>query len=142
MIWDPSSILNALLGGGLIGLAASLMLFFNGRVTGISGIYNGVFRKISPDFWWRLALVLGLIAGGAFVFVLRPEFMANNSGRSHIDLVVAGILVGFGTVLGSGCTSGHGICGLSRLSMRSVVATGTFMAFGFISAFLYRWLFL
>ena len=119
MIWEWESILNALLGGGLIGLAASLMLFFNGRVTGISGIYSGVFSGITPDFFWRLALILGLILGGAVVHQLSPELFVNNTNRSLLHLALAGIIVGFGALLGSGCTSGHGICGLSRLSLRS-----------------------
>ena len=134
MIWEWESILNALMGGGLIGLAASLMLFFNGRVTGISGIYSGVFSRISADFFWRFALILGLVLGGAIAFRLNPELFLNTTGRSSIHLVVAGLLVGFGTLLGAGCTSGHGVCGLSRLSMRSLVATLTFMALGFATA--------
>ena len=134
MIWEWESILNALIGGSLIGLAASLMLFFNGRVTGISGIYSGVLQKISPDFYWRIAMILGLVVGGAVVYRLNPELFVNSTERSSLHLAIAGILVGFGTLLGSGCTSGHGICGLSRLSARSLVATLTFMVLGFVTA--------
>jgi uncharacterized membrane protein YedE/YeeE len=136
------SIINAVLGGGLIGLSASLMLIFNGRVTGIAGIYNGVVKKIDADFFWRLALVLGLAAGGAFVYVLKPELFVNESGRSMLTVFIAGLLVGFGTIMGSGCTSGHGVCGIARLSMRSVSATVVFMLFGFLTATAFRYFFL
>lgn len=136
------SIINALIGGGLIGLSASLMLIFNGRVTGIAGIYNGIFRKIDSEFYWRLAMVLGLIAGGAVTYTLYPDYFINSSGRSILTLIPAGLLVGFGTIMGNGCTSGHGICGLARLSVRSIVATLIFMLAGILTATFFRLYFL
>ncbi len=123
-----------LLGGVLIGLAVSLMLFLNGRVTGVSGIVSGALEKRAQDFGWRLAFILGLLAGGLFLKLLFPESLSSFLVRSSYLLIVAGLLVGFGTVMGGGCTSGHGICGISRLSKRSIVATLIFMLFGVLSA--------
>lgn len=127
------SILMAVLGGVLIGLAASLMLIFNGRVTGISGIVNGIMTS-PQEGWWRGTFMGGLILGGFLIHVLKPELFENLSGRSSGQIIVAGFIVGFGTVLGSGCTSGHGVCGLARLSPRSFYATLTFIAFGMLTA--------
>lgn len=130
---DLSQTLVSLAGGGLIGLAVTLMLLFNGRVTGISGIVAASFSTSVREGWWRWMLIAGLIAGGSVMHLIRPELFTNTSGRGEGLIVVAGLLVGYGTVMGGGCTSGHGICGLSRLSIRSLAATLTFMLFGFLA---------
>lgn len=128
------SILMALAGGALIGLAASLMLIFNGRVTGISGIANGLLSYVKGDYGWRVGFVAGLVGGGMILSLMNPDFFVNISGRPLGMVAAAGLIVGFGTVLGSGCTSGHGVCGISRLSPRSLVATGVFMVVGMLAA--------
>ena len=128
---------SSLAGGVLIGASASLLLLANGRVAGISGILGGLVQADGAERSWRLAFLGGLAAGGiALAFVLPSAF-----GPPTVSLpwvVVAGILVGFGTRLGGGCTSGHGVCGLSRGSPRSAAATGTFMAVGALVVFLLR----
>lgn len=128
------SILFASLGGAIIGIASSMMLIFNGRVTGISGIYNGILSFIKTDLLWRLAFILGLILGGTVMVAVRPELFVNETGRSLVAVAVAGLIVGFGTIMGSGCTSGHGVCGISRMSVRSLIATASFMGAGFLTA--------
>lgn len=132
------SVYEPLFGGALIGVAVTLMLLFNGRVTGISGIVAGSLTKPSREGTWRLVFLAGILAGGLFVALLNPGSFVNLSGRSFPIVAVAGLLVGYGTVLGSGCTSGHGICGLSRFSVRSMIATLTFMGFGFLTVLLAR----
>lgn len=127
-----------LLGGALIGLAVSLMLFWNGRVAGVSGIVNGTLKPTKNDFSWRFSFIAGLIAGGVLLRIFFPESISSDLDRSLGIISAAGLLVGFGTVMGNGCTSGHGICGLSRLSPRSIVATLTFMFFGILSATIFR----
>lgn len=129
-----NSVASPLLGGALIGLAVTLMLLFNGRVTGISGILYSSLSRPTQEGLWRWLFLAGLLAAGAAVQVLRPELLINLSDRNMTAIILAGLLVGYGTVMGSGCTSGHGICGLSRLSVRSLAATVTFMLFGFIAA--------
>lgn len=130
---DMSSVFYPLLGGGLIGMAVTLLLFLNGRVAGISGILSLSLSRPSSDGFWRWFFLAGLIAGGAVIHVFNPGLFTNLSSRSTGLIVIAGLLVGYGTVMGGGCTSGHGVCGLSRLSIRSLVATITFMIFGFLS---------
>jgi hypothetical protein len=130
---DLNPTLPSLLGGALIGVAVTLMLLFNGRATGISGILSSSLSKPSSVGLWRWMFLAGLVAGGFFMHALRPDFFVNLSGRGLMSVAVAGLLVGYGTVMGSGCTSGHGICGISRLSIRSAVATVTFMFFGFLA---------
>jgi len=119
--------LSALLGGTLIGFSAVLLLLLNGRIAGISGIVNGLTQKSRRDEWlWRAAFIAGLmVAGGA---AMRWLGQSTPSPSSLPVLVGAGLLVGFGTRLGGGCTSGHGVCGLGRLSKRSLVAVLVFMA--------------
>ena len=131
-----TSILFALAGGALIGLAASLLLLFAGRIAGISGIVGRLLQRSADpgDLGWRVAFVVGLLAGGALVLAVLPEAIAPPPGRSALAVAIAGLLVGFGTRLGNGCTSGHGVCGLTRLSRRSLVATITFMLTGFATA--------
>jgi hypothetical protein len=128
---------SALLGGGLIGLAASILLLSIGRVAGVSGIAGGVLRPRRGDVLWRVWFVLGLLAAGALFARLSPESMTA-SPRSLVLVVIAGLLVGVGTRLGNGCTSGHGVCGISRLSPRSLIATVTFMSTGILMVTLVR----
>lgn len=125
-------------GGLAIGLAASLLLLFNGRVAGISGIYSGVLLPRSGDFAWRAAFVGGLIAGGLVTSLLAPALFTIEYDRTLPMVAVAGLLVGFGVRLGSGCTSGHGVCGLSRMSARSLVATVTFIFTGALTVLAVR----
>lgn len=126
--------LTSLAGGILIGMSASLMLLLNGRVTGISGIVGGLLAPARGEVGWRSAFVGGLVAGGAILGLALPELFAGTVERSSAALVAAGLLVGFGTRLGSGCTSGHGVCGISRGSPRSLASTATFMATGIAAA--------
>jgi uncharacterized membrane protein YedE/YeeE len=128
------SIVMATLGGTLIGLAASIILAASGRIAGISGIVGGLLTKNPPDIAWRGSFIGGLFAGGLLLVLMMPASIQAPEGRSMAMIVVAGLLVGFGTRLGKGCTSGHGICGLSRFSYRSLVATMTFMGAGFVTA--------
>ncbi len=130
--------LQALWGGVLIGIAVSLMLFWNGRVTGISGIVYGILNPVKGDVAWRLSFVFGLFAGGLTLGALNSQVFSGHISTSNLTIVLAGLLVGFGTVLGSGCTSGHGVCGISRLSPRSLVATVLFISSGVLSVFLFR----
>ena len=130
--------LNAVFGGILIGLAVSLMLLFNGRVAGISGILGGIINPQKNDLNWRVAFIGGLVFGGFILQYLRPDAFVQLSSALWFDYMIAGILVGFGTLLGNGCTSGHGVCGISRLSIRSIVATSTFIVFGMISVLIFK----
>lgn len=131
--------MNAIMGGVLIGLAVSMMMLFNGRVTGISGILSGVVKPKKNDLTWRLAFVGGLLFGGFTLLHFKPDSFIQISSATWLDYMVAGLLVGFGTLLGNGCTSGHGVCGISRLSTRSIVATLTFISFGIISVFIFKY---
>ncbi len=141
----------SLLGGILIGLAAAILMVFNGRVAGISGVLGGILAPRSCEDHvgvgsWRGAFMAGLLAGGVGLVIVAPELfsaaaeMANleATGRGLGVLVVAGLLVGFGTRMGGGCTSGHGVCGLARLSKRSLAATLTFMGVAAVVVFLMR----
>lgn len=130
--------INALLGGVLIGISVSLMLFWNGRVTGISGIINGALTPVKGDTLWRVLFVGGLVLGGLVVGQLNPKVFENTMSTDVWVTIVAGLLVGFGTILGSGCTSGHGVCGISRMSPRSLIATIVFMAAGIAAVFIFR----
>lgn len=133
--------LAGLIGGVLIGLAATLLLIFNGRVAGVSGIAGGAIAGVPGDRLWRVLFVLGLLAGGALAYWQLPERTAVTVDASYPVLLLAGLLVGFGTRLGSGCTSGHGVCGVSRLSLRSIIATVVFMAAGFTTVYVVRHVF-
>lgn len=128
----------ALVGGALIGLAASLFLLTDGKVAGISGLYGGLLRRGTSDRALRFWFLAGLIGAGALVRLVFPAAFATTWTATLPMVLVAGVLVGFGTQLGNGCTSGHGVCGISRLSVRSLVATGTFMATGFATVFITR----
>lgn len=135
--WNVFTPWSAFGGGLLIGLAAALFILINGRIAGISGILAGALRPKPGDTAWRLAFIIGLfITPMLFTAINRPLSLAIDS--SYSAMILAGLLVGFGTRLGLGCTSGHGVCGLSRLSPRSIVATICFMAAGFITVFLIR----
>ena len=145
MLWqvdmEASAVLEASLGGVLIGFAASALLLFSGRISGISGIYGGALTGPADDRTWRVFFIAGLLLGGAVLWMVRPALLPVDlkvRGDDWAILVVAGLLVGFGTRLGSGCTSGHGVCGVSRLSPRSIVATVTFMAFGIAAVYVAR----
>lgn len=134
----PTEWTLALIGGVLIGSAASLMLLFNGRVTGISSIIQGAINPEKNDSAWRWFFLIGLFFGGLVLHVIKPDVFSGSLPTDNWTLVVAGLLVGFGTLLGSGCTSGHGVCGISRLSLRSLVATGVFILAGIIAVFVFR----
>ena len=125
-------ILMPLTGGILIGIAASMMLLFNGKVAGVSGIFGGMLFQQGEERAWQLSFIAGLIAGGILLFIIHAEFFENSSGRGLLTATIAGLLVGIGTRVGGGCTSGHGVCGIGRLSGRSLVATVTFLFAGMV----------
>lgn len=135
--WDAFTPWSSLAGGVLIGLSAALLILGSGRVAGISGIVGGLLKPGGPDTRWRLAFLGGLLAAPLLwrLFAVLPEAQPVAGGGL---LVVAGLLVGIGTRYGSGCTSGHGVCGLSRLSPRSLVATLAFMGAGFATVYVVR----
>ncbi|WP_371823626.1 YeeE/YedE family protein [Myxococcus sp. CA056] len=133
-----NAVLLPLLGGVLIGLSAALLLLFNGRIAGISGITGGLLSAAPADRGWRASFLGGLAVGGVLLATFRPESLGPPVLTSVGATLVAGLLVGFGTQLGGGCTSGHGVCGLARGSKRSLVATLTFMATGAIAVFISR----
>jgi len=128
---------TSLAGGMLIGLAASMLLLFNGRVAGISGILGGLLRPSSGDLSWRLAFLAGLVLA-PLAFALAAPLPTVHVEAGTPILIAAGLLVGLGTRYGSGCTSGHGVCGLSRRSPRSMAATAAFMGAGFGTVYLLR----
>ena len=136
--WTHFTPLSALFGGLLIGLSAAVLLLCNGRIAGISGIVGGLLQRYKAgDFAWRVAFVLGLVLAPV-LYRLFAELPESRIDAGWAMLVVAGVLVGFGSRLGSGCTSGHGVCGLSRLSPRSLVATAAFMSTGFAAVYVVR----
>lgn len=128
---------SALLGGVLIGAAAALLILLNGRIAGISGIVGGLLRPVRGDILWRITFVLGLILAPLVYGVFRA-WPATQIDADYGVIIGAGLLVGIGTRYGSGCTSGHGVCGIARLSPRSIAATVIFMAAGFVSVYLIR----
>lgn len=135
--WMAFTPWSALGGGVLIGLAAALYVLFNGRVAGVSGVLGGLLRPRPTDVAWRLAFVAGLVLTPTLFWLLgHPQVVPIDTGYGV--LVLAGLLVGIGTRFGSGCTSGHGVCGVSRLSPRSMVATAAFMAAGFATVYVIR----
>jgi uncharacterized membrane protein YedE/YeeE len=138
--WNNFTPWSSLFGGIVLGVAASLYILVNGRVLGISGILGGLLSAKRGDALWRVAFLLGMFAAPwAYGLISRPELLTHASvGTSLSVIVLAGLLVGLGTRYGSGCTSGHGVCGLSRLSPRSLVATVCFMGAGFATVFLVR----
>lgn len=128
---------TSLFGGMLIGLAAALLILFNGRLAGISGILGGLLPPVRGDTAWRTLFLLGLVLAPLAWSAVRPLPMLHIEA-GHGMRVAAGLLVGIGTRYGSGCTSGHGVCGLARLSPRSIVATCVFVAAGFVTVYLLR----
>ena len=135
--WNHFTPWSSLAGGILIGLAASMLLLFNGRVAGISGILGGLLRPSSSDVSWRLAFLAGLVLA-PLAFGLAAPLPDVRVEAGTPMLIAAGLLVGLGTRYGSGCTSGHGVCGLSRRSPRSLAATAAFMGAGFGTVYLLR----
>ena len=135
--WNHFTPWASLSGGILLGLASSLFILVNGRILGISGILGGLLRPVKGDAGWRIAFIAGMLAAPllwlAFAGPASPRIDAGWG-----TVIVAGLLVGVGTRFGAGCTSGHGVCGLSRLSPRSLVATLAFMGAGFVTVFLAR----
>ena len=123
------------IGGVLIGIAAAGLLLFHGRIAGISGIAGGIFRREPGDISWRVMFIVGLLAAGFGWHLFFPQDYAVGIDRSTPALVIAGLMVGIGTQLGSGCTSGHGVCGIGRLSKRSTVATVSFMITAALTVF-------
>ena len=138
--WNAFTPWSALIGGMLIGLAAALFALLNGRIAGISGVLGGLLKPMRGDVGWRVAFVGGLVVA-PLVYGLFATLPSVQIDASYVALVVAGLLVGIGTRYGAGCTSGHGVCGLSRLSPRSLVATLAFMGAGFVTVFVLRHLF-
>jgi uncharacterized membrane protein YedE/YeeE len=132
--WTHFTPLAGLAGGVLLGVAAAMLVLFNARIAGISGVLGGLIRPARGDSAWRTAFVLGLV-GAPIVYALFAAAPAPQIDAGYGALIFAGLLVGIGTRYGSGCTSGHGICGLSRLSGRSLVATAAFMGAGFATVF-------
>ena len=137
--WIAFTPWSAIIGGVLIGMAASLLALFNGRIAGISGMVSQLLHfKSAPQehLPWRILFLIGLISSG-WMYQLFFQLPAMTSSRSVYILMIAGLLVGVGTRLGSGCTSGHGVCGLGRLSTRSLIATLSFMTAGFVATYLF-----
>lgn len=135
--WSDFTPWTALTGGLLIGLAAALFLLLNGRIAGISGILGGLLSPTRGDIVWRLAFIGGLI-GAPLAWIMMADLPPIEINAGYPSLIIAGLLVGVGTRYGSGCTSGHGVCGLARLSLRSLAATLSFMAAGFITVYIIR----
>jgi uncharacterized membrane protein YedE/YeeE len=136
--WNNFTPWASLAGGLLLGLASAMFVLLNGRVLGISGIIGGLLRPKAGDFSWRIFLVLGMVAAPAVWVALTGRPLEARIDASWLMVIIAGLLVGVGTRFGAGCTSGHGVCGLSRLSPRSLVATLAFMAAGFVTVFFIR----
>lgn len=135
--WNAFTPWAAAAGGVIIGLAAAMLVLLNGRVAGISGLVGGLLRLASGGMSHRAAFVVGLV-GAPLLYALFTELPRPQIDTGYAGLVVAGLLVGLGTRYGSGCTSGHGVCGIARLSPRSLAATGAFMAAGFATVFVLR----
>ncbi|MBM3407495.1 MAG: YeeE/YedE family protein [Betaproteobacteria bacterium] len=135
--WSNFTPWSSLAGGILLGIASALFVLLNGRILGISGIVGGLLQRRSGDSGWRISFILGLLVAPAAWSLLAPPAAARVDA-GWLAVVAAGLLVGIGTRYGAGCTSGHGVCGLSRLSPRSLMATLAFMAAGFATVFVVR----
>ena len=138
--WNVFTPWASLVGGALIGVAAAMLVLLNGRIAGISGIIGGLLKPAKGDVLWRAAFVLGLVAA-PLAYVLFSVLPILQIDAGFGALATAGLLVGVGIRYAGGCTSGHGVCGPSRTSPRSLVATAAFMSFGFVTVFLIRHLF-
>ncbi len=143
VVINPSDWLHALGGGLMIGLAAAVLLGLSGRIAGISSIMAGMLANLFPErrlpeVSWRAMFLLGLILGGLLFATLFPQLVQQRLQVGWGGMIAAGLIVGYGTRMGSGCTSGHGVCGIARTSRRSIVATATFMAAGMITVFVIR----
>jgi uncharacterized membrane protein YedE/YeeE len=132
---------SALLGGILLGTSATLLLWMNGQIAGISGIFRGALKMRTTDRLWRVLFLAGLVLGGGLWWQIMGPTFTPRSGFSMPLLIVAGILVGFGSRIGNGCTSGHGVCGLGRTSARSLASTATFFAVAVATTFALRHIF-
>lgn len=126
------------IGGVLIGLAAIALLFFNGRIAGLSGILGGVLRPQEGDTLWRAVFIAGLLTGALLILWLHPASMAVRVDVSDPAVILGGLLVGLGTRIGNGCTSGHGVCGIGRLAPRSIAASAIFFAFAVVTTYIVR----
>lgn len=135
--WNAFTPWAALAGGAVIGIAAAMFLLLNGRIAGISGVLGGLLKPVRGDIAWRAAFIAGLV-GAPLLYAVLAELPRPQIDAGYAALVGAGLLVGIGTRYGAGCTSGHGVCGISRLSPRSMVATLTFMATGALTVFAMR----
>jgi uncharacterized membrane protein YedE/YeeE len=135
--WENFTPWSALAGGVIIGLSAAAFILLNGRIAGISGILGGLLTPQKTDLLWRIAFLVGMFAA-PLLWMMTADLPAIEINASYPVLVISGLLVGIGTRYGSGCTSGHGVCGLSRLSARSLIATLTFMAAGFLMVYIVR----
>jgi len=138
--WSQFSPWSALAGGAVIGLAVAALILLNGRIAGISGIVGGLFKMQKGDMEWRIAFISGLVAA-PLVWQLFLSLPAIRIDGSYAMMAIAGLVVGMGTRYGSGCTSGHGVCGLSRLSPRSIIATLAFMGTGLATVYVIRHVF-
>ena len=135
--WNAFIPWSSLAGGALIGVAVAMFAVLNGRVAGISGVLGGLLKPVKGDIGWRVAFVLGLVIA-PLLYLLVAKVPRPQIDAGYVALFVAGLLVGVGTRYGSGCTSGHGVCGLSRLSSRSLAATSAFMGAGFATVYVTR----
>lgn len=139
IVVDFPSWIRAGVGGAMIGTAAALLFALNGRIAGVSGVLGTlVLDRPTGEAPWRALFLVGLVLGALLMSLLRPDLPASTLQTGWGGMIVAGLLVGFGTRMGSGCTSGHGVCGMARLSRRSILATMTFMAAGFATVFVLR----
>ncbi|KAA2312767.1 YeeE/YedE family protein [Puniceibacterium sp. HSS470] len=142
MIETAFTPIASLAGGVLIGIASTLLMLTLGRVMGATGVLAGLFQPASSqDFAWRAALLAGMVSGPALVWLMSGEMPAVEVPISTVALIVGGLIVGVGVTYGSGCTSGHGVCGMARLSPRSIAATVTFMIFTGVTVYLVRHVF-
>lgn len=135
--WTSFTPWASLAGGVIIGIAAAMFILLNGRIAGISGVLGGLLQPVRGDISWRAAFLAGLI-GAPLLYALFTELPRPQIDAGFASLIAAGLLVGVGTRYGSGCTSGHGVCGISRFSPRSLVATAAFMLAGFVTVFVAR----
>jgi hypothetical protein len=135
--WSTFTPLSSLIGGILIGIATAILILINGRIAGISGILGGLLTLKKDEISWRLAFIGGISISSLLYLLIHP-LPSIVIKANYIEIAIAGLLVGFGTRLGSGCTSGHGICGVSRLSVRSITATLTFIATGMFTVYLMK----